>query len=256
MRLGIMQPYFFPYAQQFRHIAQCDRWVVFDTVSYSRKSWISRNRIANRDRGFSYVSVPVARGASGGPILSARLAESDWRSALRGQLRVYQRAPHYAQTLALLEQCLATDAQDITALNHHILQRLAEALGIVTPIQRLSALGLPLPERADPGEWALLISKSLGAAVYSNAPGGRHLFDPALYVKAGIALEFYQPQTLSYATPGFAAVPDLSVIDTLMWIGAKALGRWCHDCDTQRVSEGGKTSSDERKRATPEGDSP
>lgn len=231
MRLGIMQPYFFPYAQQFRHIGQCDAWIVFDTVKFTRKSWISRNRIANRDRGWSYISAPVARGASRGPIRAAALDGTGWHADLEAQLQVYRGAPFFAETLALVRDGLAPEgpAETVATLNSRILTRVAAALGLDTPIRRLSTLGLVLPERAAPGEWALLIAQALGAKVYSNAPGGVALFDPDLYAHAGVALEFYQPKPLSYLTPGFEPVPDLSVIDPLMWLGAEALGRWCRD---------------------------
>ena len=38
MKLGIMQPYFFPYLGYFELIERTDRWVVFDVVQYNTKS--------------------------------------------------------------------------------------------------------------------------------------------------------------------------------------------------------------------------
>jgi hypothetical protein len=228
MRLGIMQPYFFPYGQQLRHIAQCDRWIVFDTPQFTRKSWITRNRVADRNAGWAYISVPVVKGASRGAIRDAELAPTDWRGELRDRLRVYEpAAPHYAAAVALIERCIADPAVTVADLNTRIITELCRALAIETPIERLSELGLDLPDAADPGHWALLISEALGAEVYSNAPGGRHLFDATLYRSRGVELEFYEPTPLEFATPGFEFVPDLSVIDPLMWLGVDALSRWC-----------------------------
>ncbi len=91
MKLGVMQPYFFPYAQQFRHIGQCARWIVFDTPKFSRKTWESRNRIADRNAGWSYISVPVAKGATSGSICDARIADDiNWRAGLLDKRRVYE----------------------------------------------------------------------------------------------------------------------------------------------------------------------
>ena len=154
MKIGIMQPYFFPYAQQFRHIRQCDRWVVFDTPKYSRKSWINRNRIINRDIEWSYISVPVAKGASKGPICDAALADTGWREALQDQLKVYAAtAPYYAQTLEVVDACIGPEADTIAELNTRILTEVCRRLGVTTPIMRLSELSLDLPAKADPGEW-------------------------------------------------------------------------------------------------------
>jgi hypothetical protein len=228
-----MQPYFFPYAQQFRHIAQCDSWIIFDTPKYSRKSWINRNRIADRQAGWSYISAPVVKGASNGAIRDAALADTGWRNALRDKLKVYAAsAPCYAETLEIVEACIRPDSATIADLNTHTLREICGRLGIKTKIERLSRMPLDLPEKADPGEWALLVSEAVGADVYCNASGGRHLFDPDLYRSRGVTLEFYEPRTLTYETPGFVFTPDLSVIDTFMWLGSGRLGSWCSETNS------------------------
>jgi hypothetical protein len=227
MRLGIMQPYFFPYAQQFRHIGQCDEWLVFDTVQFRRKSWMTRNRIADRNTEWSYVSVPMVKGASTGTIAAAELSVDDWRAALTDKLRVYEKAaPFYDEVIDLVADAVAPGVHTVSALNTQIIRTLCAALGITTPVRRVSDLGLALPDAADAAEWALLISAALGADVYSNAPGGRELFDPELYAARGVTLEFYEPKPLEHLTPGFVFTPGLSVIDSLMWVGTKALGTW------------------------------
>ena len=45
MKLGIMQPYFFPYRGQWQLIDQVDRVVIYDDVNYIKGGWINRNRI-------------------------------------------------------------------------------------------------------------------------------------------------------------------------------------------------------------------
>ena len=43
-RIGIMQPYFLPYAGYFQLIASVDQFVIYDNIKYTKKGWISRNR--------------------------------------------------------------------------------------------------------------------------------------------------------------------------------------------------------------------
>ncbi|GMG85604.1 WbqC family protein [Paralimibaculum aggregatum] len=225
MKLGIMQPYFMPYAEYFRLIAACDVWIAFDTVKYNRKSWMNRNRIANRDKGWSYVRVPVARGSETDSLATARIdATQDWRRALFDALRVYRHsAPHYEAVTAFLTETLAPEVETLAELNMLAIQGVCDRLGIATPLHRLSALDLDLPEACPPGEWALQIAREMGASTYLNASGGTALFDPKLYAAEGIALEFHEHIDLRYDTGPFDFVPDLSIIDAMMWVDRKTL---------------------------------
>ena len=45
MRVAIMQPYFLPYIGYYQLINYCDAFVIYDDVKYTKKGWISRNRI-------------------------------------------------------------------------------------------------------------------------------------------------------------------------------------------------------------------
>ena len=228
LKIGIMQPYFFPYAQQFRHMSQCDKWVIFDTPKFSRKSWISRNRIINRDNGWSYISVPIVKNATQSPIHLAKIVDDNWKEKVLDNLKVYRHAsPYYDETMKIVKQCIDDTFTFIVDLNLKIIQTIFYYLDINTKIERLSKLSLNIPNTAKPGEWACHISKAMNANVYSNAPGGKHLFDIKFYKKNNIILEFYKPAILEYSTPGYNFLSDLSVIDSLMWIGTENLKKWC-----------------------------
>lgn len=45
MKLGIMQPYLFPYLGYFQLINAVDTFVVYDDVQYIKHGWINRNNI-------------------------------------------------------------------------------------------------------------------------------------------------------------------------------------------------------------------
>jgi hypothetical protein len=230
-RVGIMQPYLFPYFEQFRLIAACDLWVVFDTVQYTRKSWMNRNRILNREKGWAYVSVPVRHSGLDTRVMEAELDETqDWRGALLGKLRVYEReAPQYRLVRELVGDAIAAPAASIAALNARLLTTVMHELGITTPTVMASALEFQAPADCAPGEWALHISRHLGATEYRNAAGGVALFDPELYAQHGIELSFHQHRDHSYPTGSFEFVPGLSVIDTLMWNEPERLREWLTD---------------------------
>ena len=229
MRIGIMQPYFFPYIQQFRHIRQCDMWVIFDTPKFSRKSWISRNRIINRNTQWSYISVPIVKGASNSSISKAQIVKGEWKNKFYDSLKVYKDvAPFYLQTMDIIEEAISGKHVFISDLNLNIIKTLCSYLNIKTKIELLSKMSLEIVSSAAPGEWACHISKALKADIYSNAPGGRHIFDPEYYRDNNIILEFYEPHHLKYETSSFNFVEDLSIIDQLMWMGCDSVEEWCH----------------------------
>jgi hypothetical protein len=223
-----MQPYFLPYFEHFRLIAACDRWVVFDVAQFTRKSWITRNRIVNREKGAAYISVPVKHTGLDTPICAALLDdEQDWRGKLLGRLRVYSgEAPHYQEVLALLQEALQADFKTISSLNTALLRQICEYLGICTPILVCSELAIAFPGDCGPGEWAFHVAKSLGATEYRNPSGGRSLFDQDFYTRNGLALSFHEHRPRQYSTGSFDFVSDLSIIDWMMWNDKATLQSW------------------------------
>jgi hypothetical protein len=221
MKLGIMQPYFFPYIGYWQLIHATDTFVLFDDVQYIRHGWINRNRIINPAGGWQYIQVPVAKHEHTELIrnITARASE-DWRVKLLGQLDHYKRrAPYYRETVEIVRNILANlDDLRICRINLAILRGICSALGVDRKILISSECGFEYSEVTDAGEWALRISEQLSAAVYINPISGAELFDPAKFAASGIALSFLQPDDIVYSRRG-AFEPWLSIIDVLMFNG-------------------------------------
>src|SRR5580693_8893111 len=109
MRLGIMQPYLFPYPGYFDLINRCDRWVVFDTAQYIRHGWVNRNRILHPTSGWQYIIVPLKKHERETPINQIETQPYEqWASRILGQLQHYKKkAPGYAVASALVDDCLS-----------------------------------------------------------------------------------------------------------------------------------------------------
>ena len=58
MRLGLNQPYFFPYIGHYALIKQVDRYIIDDVVQFTDKSWMTRNRILKPQGGWQYIHMP------------------------------------------------------------------------------------------------------------------------------------------------------------------------------------------------------
>lgn len=225
MRLGVMQPYFFPYLGHFDLIRNTDRWIIFDTPQYIRHGWINRNRILHPQTGWQYVIVPLHKHGHRTAIKDIRVNDQvRWRDTLLGQLTHYKRrAPFYGETVDLVRDCLARPEPSIGHLNGHILEKICQRLGITFNHGYFSDLDLNIGETTHPGDWALRIAAALGAREYINPPGGEGLFDPAAFAARGIQLTIRHPPQMEYTCRGRPFEPNLSVIDVLMWNSAETI---------------------------------
>jgi WbqC-like protein family len=220
MKLGIMQPYFFPYLGYFALIAKTDAWVVFDVSQYTPKSWMNRNRVLHPAAGWMYVTVPLKGSSRNMAIHEARVADRDrtHRSVL-GKLSHYRKqAPNYLNVCSLVDQTFEGLIDDsLVQLNINGLRTVCTYMGIPFSYQIASEMDISISPVTHPGGWAPAISGSLEADEYINPIGGRALFDSAEFAANGVALSFLDMPTLVYPTGNFAFVPDLSILDVLMW---------------------------------------
>jgi hypothetical protein len=220
MKLGIMQPYFFPYLGYFELIERTDRWVVFDVVQYKTKSWMNRNRILHPTQGWQYVGVPVQKAPRGTLIRDIRIKDKDAALArILGQLDHYKkRAPQFRYVVNLVREAFTTSHSDrLVDLNVALLASTCSYLDITFDWSLCSEMDLDLKDIEHPGQWALRIAAQLGAREYINPPGGRRIFDPVEWAGAGISLQFTELPSLCYDCAPYEFIEHLSILDVLMW---------------------------------------
>lgn len=222
MRLGIMQPYFFPHLGYFELICRTNQWVVFDTPQYARKSWMNRNRILHPHGGWQYINAPVAHAPLRTPIKDIQLVDPEGaRRRLLGQINHYRRhAPHFRKVVRLIDDGFKRTVQpSLVALNVATLSAVCDYLEI--PFRWSLASELDLPQALEPGQWALHIATQLGASDYLNPPGGRALFRVEDWHAAGVRLRFTRLSDFAYACTPYDFAERLSILDVLMWCSAE-----------------------------------
>jgi len=233
MRLGMMQPYFFPYAGYFSLIHATDQWVVFDSAQYMRRAWVNRNRIQCEGKEpWSYIRVPVEHAPRNTPISQIRIDQTQpWTDQLQGQLDVYRlrRAPFFSTVsdwlATALDSAVTKSSGQLSTLLIHLLESTCRYIGLPFHFQVFSQMQLPLPTEMSPGDWALKVSRSLKASTYINAPGGRDLFDARAFSAAGIQLQILEPQLNPYPQSTSSFLPALSILDLMMWNSAEEVRR-------------------------------
>lgn len=219
MRLGIMQPYFFPYIGYFSLIKHVDKFILLDDVQFIRHGWIERNRILKQTDGWQYISVPLKKHARTTLIKDIEINNDiDWKNRLKAQLVHYKRAPYYKQVICLIEKILEQEYRSITDLNMVSLQEVMHYLDFDTPIEIFGQMGIEIEQVKAADEWALNICKAIPEAnEYWNPPGGMSFFDISKYKNNGIELKFQEIEILEYKQKGDPFKGGLSIIDVMMF---------------------------------------
>jgi hypothetical protein len=216
-----MQPYFFPYLGHFALIANVDAWIVFDVTQYTPRTWINRNRVLHPTSGANWVTVALKNSSISIKILEARVLDvAVAAESTLGKLSHYRHKAPYARPVEeIVKATFAAvgDDDSLVALNVAGLDAVCAYLGVPFRPSICSQMNLCLPDQLRPGQWALEISSRVGATTYVNPLGGRALFNVDEFEKRGVALEFMKAQDFVYPTSPFQFIPNLSILDVLMW---------------------------------------
>ncbi len=236
MKLGIMQPYFFPYIGYFQLINAVDRWIVFDVVQYIERGWMNRNRILspNLEKEWSYAVVPTTNHEHSEAISMVRIDNTvDWRSTILGQLSYYRKisAPFYEQVVKFFSDSTSGEIDLISELNVRTLKHTCEYIGISFEYERCSGMDMHFDNVKAPGDWAFEISKQTGADTYINPAGGIDLFDKAKFHEAHIDIKFLKSKDVQYRQSRRAFVPWLSMVDVMMFNSKDEIRRMLNEFD-------------------------
>ena len=220
MRLGIMQPYFFPYLGYFALIEHVDKWIVFDITQYTKKTWINRNRILNLNKDWSYITAPVKKMNRSAKINEVEInnLESLKKSMLNSLKHYEGKAPYYDNVLKIIETIFSrVKSNFLVEINNIALITTCNYLNINYNYLILSRANIEIPEVTYPGGWALEISKLMEADEYLNPINGKDLFLKDEFDKENIKLSFLDKHSFYYKTIPYKFIEDLSIIDVLMW---------------------------------------
>ncbi|MDO5765703.1 MAG: WbqC family protein, partial [Elusimicrobiales bacterium] len=76
----------------------------------------------------------------------------------------------------------------------------------------------------------LHICNKLGATEYFNAVGGQELYDKAEFAAHGIKLYFLQTNAITYKQFKGEFVPNLSILDVMMFNPPQQIKNFLNDC--------------------------
>lgn len=189
--IAVMQPYFFPYLGYYRLFAAVDLFVIYDCVQFPRRSYVHRNRLPDNAGRPEWLTLPLARAPVDIRIDQLRFAAD----AAEEWPRRLERFPSWRMPTRPEFQALAPTVGDLgndpPAYLERTLRQTIAGLGVDRPMILSSSLKLAPDLRGQ--QRILEICRHLRARRYVNAPGGRALYEPEAFSRAGVELTFLPP---------------------------------------------------------------
>jgi len=189
MRIGIMQPYFFPYIGYFQLIHAVDTYVNLDHVSFMKRSYMTRNILKNN----TSINIPVSGGSQNKSCKEVTvLADQKWFDAFVKTLEtLYKKESNYNVIIA---KVINPWKQNVISLDHSIsisefnfisIYYICEYLDIKTNFY--SSYNITTKKK---NEGLQDITKYFKGDTYINTIGGQKLYNKEDFANQGIDLYF------------------------------------------------------------------
>lgn len=220
MIVSVHQPQYIPWLGYFDKIDRADNFVLLDNVQFKKNEWQNRNKIKT-STGWQWLTVPVTYRY---PQLINEVTINNtvrWQHKQRQAiLSNYKKAPYFQFLEPFFEEIFTLSWETISRLNSEMVKKLANLLGLDTPIYIASQLGT-FP--TDPDERLIAITKHFGADTYLAGSGGSQYMNMDKYEKSGVNVMFQKYEHPVYDQLYGKFEPYMSVIDLIFNHGPESL---------------------------------
>lgn len=216
MKLVIMQPYLFPYLGYWQMIASADTFVLYDDVNYIKNGWINRNNLLLN--GSAHLFTLALNKASPFKKINETFIKSDESNRNRVLAFIrnsYLKAPYFEMVFPLVEEIISYPENNLALYLENHFCKMCDFLEIKTKTLVSSRIQKNCHLHAQ--EKVLNICQNLGATQYINAIGGQELYNKEVFAQQGIQLNFIKMRLCPYLQFKNNFVPNLSIIDVLMF---------------------------------------
>lgn len=231
MKIGALQSAYLPWLGFFDQIEQCDLFVIYDDLQYTKKDWRNRNRIKTAD-GVMWLTVPViTKGCRQKRICDIEISyQANWpRKHWKAIEHSYSRAHYYGRHADFFNALYKSKPKYLSQLNREIIDYCLAQLGIRTQVlysheaeieNGFLSLG---NKRIDPTERIVYLCKRFGAQSFLEGSAGRNYINEEMLREADIMLEYHDYSHPIYRQLYDEFVPYLSIIDLLFNQGPNSL---------------------------------
>ncbi|MBP1629387.1 MAG: hypothetical protein H6Q15_280 [Bacteroidetes bacterium] len=202
-----------PYIGYFQLMKVVDKYVIYDDVNYIKGGWINRNNILiNSEKRLFTIALD---GASPNKKINEILIKDDFTKFLRSLELSYHKAPYFEQGISLMRDILKFEDKNLSLFIGNSFRAISNYLDFNTEFLYSSKIEKDNELRAE--KKVISICKSLGASEYYNAIGGKELYSKENFETNGLKLHFLKTNQIEYKQFGNVFVPNLSIIDILMF---------------------------------------
>lgn len=211
-----MQPYFFPYIGYFQLIYSVDTFIFYDDVNYIQRGWINRNRILINGAA-TYFTVPLTNGSQNNLISEVTISNNNkWQEkTLKSIQMAYTKAPFFKEVYPMLQDTIYSNEISISELAKKSIYNTLSYLDFSSTIIHSSSIYKNQNLKGEDRIIDICIQQS--ADQYINPIGGRELYNPLIFKKNNIKLNFIKPKDTIYSQFKNNFQPWLSIIDVIMF---------------------------------------
>ena len=238
MKIGIMQPYFFPYLGYWQLMNAVDRYVVYDDVNFINRGRIHRNQILIQGKAHN-INL-ILHGASQNKLINELYIENTQKTKnklLRTIEQAYARAFYFNDVMPHIVNILDYEDTNLAHFLYHSFEVIGKYLNIETDLILSSQLDKDCSLKKE--KKIVSICKLLGGDEYYNSINGIPLYVPHVreFQEAGIELYFPKMREIHYQQFKNEFVPNLSIIDVMMFNSRQECQRLLGEYDLLKGSE-------------------
>lgn len=211
-----MQPYLFPYLGYWQMISNADVFVLFDDVNFIKKGWINRNNILLNEQTHLF-TLPLEKTSQNKLICEINVTQNinEKQNILKTIELAYKKTPFFEDIFPIVTDVFYYNNYNISYYLLHQFEKIFNYLDIKTELVLSSTIK---KNNALKGEDKIIdICKILGTDTYINAIGGQELYNKERFQNENINLNFIKMRDIKYKQIGNNFVPNLSIIDVLMF---------------------------------------
>lgn len=208
MKVGVMQPYFFPYLGYFQLIDSVDVYVNLDHVSFMKRSYMVRNVLKNNTK----ININVYDGSQNKNCNEVIVnLTNDYINRFKKTLHhLYSKTKNYEFILnEIINENFINEEQSISQFNFKIIKSICNYLDIKTKLIHTSE-NLTSQKKEN---GLVDIVNYFGGDTYINAIGGVKLYNKDFFIKKNINLYFIKSGEFDFKNPNSSVLELIFLYD-------------------------------------------